>query len=56
MSVGVKQEVVRLDVAVDEPELVNVLDGKGRFGNVKLKANTEKLFTFLIEKERCPSN
>ena len=36
MSVGVEQEVVRLDVAVDKPQLVNVLDGKGRFGDVKL--------------------
>ena len=41
MSVGVEKEVVRLDVAVDEAQLVNVLDGQGSFGDVKLKKKTK---------------
>ena len=37
MSVGVQEEVVRLDVAVDEAQLVDVLDGDGRLGDVELE-------------------
>ncbi len=35
VSVGVDEDVVRLDVAVDEPHCVNALNGASQFGNVK---------------------
>jgi hypothetical protein len=35
VSVGVDEDVVRLDVAVDEPHRVNALNGASQFGNVK---------------------
>ena len=37
MSVGVQEQVVGLDVAMDEAQLVDVLDGEGSFGDVELK-------------------
>ncbi len=35
VSVSVDEDVVRLDVAVDEPHCVNALNGASQFGNVK---------------------
>jgi hypothetical protein len=35
VAVGVDEDVVRLDVAVDEPHRVDALNGASQFGNVK---------------------
>jgi hypothetical protein len=35
VAVGVDEDVVRLDVAVDEPHCVNTLNGASQFGDVK---------------------
>ena len=41
MSVGVQEEVVRLDVAVDEAQLVDVLDGQRRLRDVELETEQQ---------------
>jgi hypothetical protein len=35
VAVGVDEDVVRLDVAMDEPHRVNTVDSTGQLGNVK---------------------